>query len=353
MSADPYIQAPDNLQSYNRYAYVMNNPLNLTDPSGFSWWTRFRDNVLKPVVVIAVAYYTGQWALLQGFGPIGAGVIGGFASGFTSGVVYGGGLEGAIKGGLLGAVTGAGFGWAGGLQPGLQTYAGHALVGCVTAVAGGGACGSGAVSAVLGKFATVHIGGTPGQFNPFQFVATAVAGGIGSVIAGGKFENGAITAAYGYLFNFLAHAGPIVSENYSENRYGFDFSNNRGVVDLALQGLAEFGTGVGKILGKGGVGMDKAYSFVAATYGTPDLGDGLGRYVEQYRAYDMDRALAAEFNSWNTVNKNLENGYLTRTQFTQVLNIFATNVSGFTQTYGSTSYILEKIDSRQKAPFRK
>jgi RHS repeat-associated protein len=33
MSADPYIQAPGNLQSYNRYSYVMNNPLAFTDPS--------------------------------------------------------------------------------------------------------------------------------------------------------------------------------------------------------------------------------------------------------------------------------------------------------------------------------
>ena len=40
MSADPIIQAPGNLQNYNRYSYVMNNPLNLTDPSGFSFWTR-------------------------------------------------------------------------------------------------------------------------------------------------------------------------------------------------------------------------------------------------------------------------------------------------------------------------
>ena len=40
MSADPIIQAPGNLQNYNRYSYVMNNPLNLTDPSGFNFWTR-------------------------------------------------------------------------------------------------------------------------------------------------------------------------------------------------------------------------------------------------------------------------------------------------------------------------
>jgi hypothetical protein len=284
--------------------------------------------------------------------------VAGFVNAAGAGFIAGAVSSGTARGAVLGAFTAGVFNGIGGLAEAgkwgdLARVSAHAAGGCITSVAGGGACGSGAASAAFGKFATIQIGGTPGQFDAFQAAATVVAGGVGSVIAGGKFENGAITAAYGYLFNFLAHAGPVVSENYSENRYGFDFSNNRGVVDLALEGLAEFGTGVGKILGKGGVGMDKAYSFVAATYGTPDLGDGLGRYVEQYRAYGMDRALATEFDSWSSANKNLGNGYLTRTQFTQVLNVFATNVSGFTQTYGSTSYILEKIDSRQKAPFRK
>ena len=36
-SADPIVQAPSNSQSYNRYSYCINNPLSLTDPSGFSW----------------------------------------------------------------------------------------------------------------------------------------------------------------------------------------------------------------------------------------------------------------------------------------------------------------------------
>ncbi|UWE14533.1 RHS repeat domain-containing protein [Herbaspirillum huttiense] len=35
MSADPYIQAPDDIQSYNRYAYVLNRPLTLADPTGY------------------------------------------------------------------------------------------------------------------------------------------------------------------------------------------------------------------------------------------------------------------------------------------------------------------------------
>ncbi|GAB5560521.1 MAG: hypothetical protein SynsKO_21680 [Synoicihabitans sp.] len=37
LSADKYIQAPGNLQSYNRYSYVMNNPLTMTDPTGYFW----------------------------------------------------------------------------------------------------------------------------------------------------------------------------------------------------------------------------------------------------------------------------------------------------------------------------
>jgi len=35
LSADPLVQAPNNLQSLNRYSYVMNNPMAFTDPSGF------------------------------------------------------------------------------------------------------------------------------------------------------------------------------------------------------------------------------------------------------------------------------------------------------------------------------
>jgi hypothetical protein len=34
-SADPIVQAPYSSQSLNRYSYVWNNPVNLTDPSGF------------------------------------------------------------------------------------------------------------------------------------------------------------------------------------------------------------------------------------------------------------------------------------------------------------------------------
>jgi len=37
LSADNHVQSPGNSQSYNRYAYVMNNPMKYTDPSGEFW----------------------------------------------------------------------------------------------------------------------------------------------------------------------------------------------------------------------------------------------------------------------------------------------------------------------------
>jgi hypothetical protein len=76
--------------------------------------------------------------------------------------------------------------------------AGHAAVGCASAVASGGKCGpsalAGAVTSAAGPFIN-NIGSTG------SLVANAVVGGLAAVAGGGKFENGAITGAFGYLFN--------------------------------------------------------------------------------------------------------------------------------------------------------
>ena len=115
MSADPIIQAPSNGQSYNRYSYVLNNPLSYIEPSGFSAWTRFRDKILKPVVIIVVAVvaapYVAAYAGLMTGSTIAAGAAAGATVGATAGLVYNG-PQGMVKGAVYGGVSG---GVAGGL----------------------------------------------------------------------------------------------------------------------------------------------------------------------------------------------------------------------------------------------
>jgi hypothetical protein len=82
----------------------------------------------------------------------------------------------------------------------LSNMAGHALVGCVSAVAQGARCGPGALSAAAGSFAGPILRDL--GFHR-SLVAHAVVGGIASVAGGGSFANGAVTAAYGYLFNSM------------------------------------------------------------------------------------------------------------------------------------------------------
>jgi hypothetical protein len=91
----------------------------------------------------------------------------------------------------------------------MRIAAGHALVGCASSAASGGSCESGALSGAVGSALSPltrgifpdartdlgqRIGGT---------IMEATAGGLASVAGGGKFANGAVTGAFGYLFNDL------------------------------------------------------------------------------------------------------------------------------------------------------
>ncbi len=82
-----------------------------------------------------------------------------------------------------------------------ENIAGHAAVGCASGALSGGDCGSSAFAGAAGAFAgpkLISMGAAGGA------TAAAVIGGTASVIGGGKFENGAMTGAFGYLFNAWA-----------------------------------------------------------------------------------------------------------------------------------------------------
>ena len=234
ISADPMIQAPMNSQSYNRYSYIANSPLNATDPSGFCficdvgnavgsvingaansigsevnhWGDVIRtDPAANMVATAVVAYFTGEYVGTT----LGAeSAVGAAAGGFAGGMVSSGGN---INSGFQGAASAwmfyeVGSTWDAKGNP-TGNVAGHAAVGCISATMGGGNCGSGALSAGIADYATLNM---PDVLKgndkiALQTAYVAVVGGTTSVMSGGKFENGAETAAFGYLFNELLHQG--------------------------------------------------------------------------------------------------------------------------------------------------
>ena len=119
MSADPFIQDPDNLQSFNRYSYCFNNPIICTDPSGyFSLGKFFKVAAIIAASVVTYGAVSGMFAI-QGTVYLGAtavgtlsiptltgAIVGGAAAGFVGGALSTGTLEGALRGGVTGGITG-------------------------------------------------------------------------------------------------------------------------------------------------------------------------------------------------------------------------------------------------------
>ena len=147
MSADPTIQFPDDMQNYNRYSYVNNNPLSLIDRSGFGLFG-FIKHVVKgiikgvkhllqnKIVRLAIAIYVGYqlgfgfdgYGLFGAGGPLGAvsltanaitiGALNGAAAGFASSfIMSGGNLKAGLAGAFTGAIGGGIVGYYGGSYP--------------------------------------------------------------------------------------------------------------------------------------------------------------------------------------------------------------------------------------------
>jgi hypothetical protein len=264
LSADPFIDGADDSQSYNRYSYVNNNPLNHTDPSGY-FKLSFK-TILKIVAVVVIAYFTAGWGA-QAMGgwfsstlgvstAVGNGIAGGLAAGFSSGfagsLLNGGSIGDAFKAGVIGGIAGA---ITGGIAGKIGDIFGdvangsfgnefgralsHGSVGGVAEEIQGGSFRHGfyagfagsAAGSVVGRTALQNIEGAKGVAARTAIVATAA--GTASALGGGKFANGAITAAFQHLFNAEAH----------RDEYSF-WDGVKDATSGALQGAAAFVDGV-------------------------------------------------------------------------------------------------------------
>ncbi|MEJ1249540.1 RHS repeat-associated core domain-containing protein, partial [Denitratimonas tolerans] len=212
VQADPIITDIYNPQNWNPYSYVLNNPLNLTDPSGYSFISKYW-RTIAAIVITIYAPYAAPWIGLTSTQAV---IAGGFVAGAVQTNSLRGGIYGAFSAGMFNKIgtvfqgMSATAGTAGtvgrtGLTAGQFTakIVAHGMAGGVMSSLQGGKFGHGFASAGFSEAASPIVASRGGPIS--QGTAAAVIGGTASAMTGGKFANGAVTAAFSYAFNELMH----------------------------------------------------------------------------------------------------------------------------------------------------
>ncbi|MCO7188692.1 MULTISPECIES: RHS repeat-associated core domain-containing protein [unclassified Pseudoalteromonas] len=257
MQPDPVTQAPGNLQNYNTYSYVYNNPLSYTDPSGYiiKPLKKLRRNIIRatakvfgkeltnivgtalaaqcgPGAPACIAIWNYEYNRAMGVPPeyarnsayiafMSAHVLTQIGGNFNKV-----GAKNLAKYGSVEAAKSAGLHSFGGNmlttgQVAAQITA-HAVIGGISSVMSDGKFGHGFFSAGITK----GVGGAylpgGGELTATQIaqgtVISAAIGGTASEISGGKFSNGAQFGAMQYLYNqsFATRAKKWLKRNFAD-----------------------------------------------------------------------------------------------------------------------------------------
>jgi len=194
---DNFVQQPENTQNYNRYSYVLNNPLMYTDPSG--------ELLVEAIIIgalISAATYTltalladvpfsvGGLAKATFIGAASSAVTFGIGSGaeklftnFFSRAAFQAAAHGTFQGGMA-AVSGGKF-WSGFAAGALSSIASSAWSG------GKSMDGFGENAKAIPGSGMKGIGAGTGDFGTIAF--GTVSGGAGAALTGGNFWQGAAT----------------------------------------------------------------------------------------------------------------------------------------------------------------
>ncbi len=217
LSPDNFIQDPFNTQNFNRYGYVMNNPLSRVDKDGEFW--QFLVGAAISVITNGISNLSHGQSFFHGAGK--AALIGAIGGGASWGI-------GSIAGNIGNTIARTAF----------QTAA-HGLLGGSMSAFGGGNFGSGFLSGAFGSLAAAGTGAllqnaSSGIQAAGMIGSGALSGGIGSEISGGSFWDGVRNGAISAGLNHVAHIiqDKMILNSFAKQKFGSDYKEKYGVKSL-------------------------------------------------------------------------------------------------------------------------